>query len=129
MRELPWARIAGLSAVAGLVVVALVLVNAIFWDAGRVSSEELAKVSPFLSRGKRSDEGLGTAFAGRLHGVWSELEAEEQSLAAEELVEQLRQRGVREIMIYDDERRLRIQALGSGPATVIANSPVSPASG
>jgi len=92
----------------------------------RISSEELARVSPFLASGKRSDEGMGTAFVGTLHGVWSELETEEQNLAAGELVEELRQRGVREIMIYDDERRLRIQALGGRSPTVIANSALRP---
>jgi hypothetical protein len=94
-------------------------VNAIYFDKSRVASEELAKLSPFLTKGKRSGEGMGTAFVGSLHDVWYELEAVEQKLAAEELVEALRAKGLSEIMIYDDERRLRVQALGNRPPIVL----------
>jgi hypothetical protein len=43
----------------------------------------------------------------------------QQEEAAEALVRSLRERGVREIMVYDDHHRLRIQALGSQPARVV----------
>ncbi len=119
LRDLPWARIVGIAAMGALAAVALVQVNAVLFDKTRVTREELAKVSPFLTKGRRSGEGSGTAFAGTLHEVWYELEAVEKDLIADELVHTLRQKGVSEIMIYDDEHRLRIQALGSRAPTVV----------
>jgi hypothetical protein len=38
---------------------------------------------------------------------------------ATDLVRALRAQGVREIMVFDDERRLRIQALGAQPVRVM----------
>jgi hypothetical protein len=102
-----------------LVLVALVLVDMIVWGKGRVGHAELAQMSPYLAQGKRSDNGTGTAFAGTLGVDWFELAPAKQAEAAEALVRSLRERGVREIMVYDDQHRLRIQALGSQPARVV----------
>jgi hypothetical protein len=118
-RDLPWARIARAGAAGMVVLVALVLVDTIVWEKGRVGRAELAQMSPFLAHGKRSDDGTGAAFAGTLDDDWSELAAAKQEEAAEALVRSLRERGVREIMVYDDHHRLRIQALGSQPARVV----------
>ena len=38
------------------------------------------------------------------------------------MVQALREQGIREIMVYDDDQRLRIQALGSQPPRVIRAS-------
>jgi hypothetical protein len=118
-REWPWARIARAGAAGMLVLVALVLVDTIVWGKGRVGRAELAQMSPFLSHGKRSEDGTGTAFSGTLDDDWSELAPAKQAEAADALVRSLRERGVREIMVYDDHHRLRIQALGSQPARVV----------
>jgi len=118
-RDWPWARIARAGAAGMLVLVALVLVDTIVWGKGRVGRAELAQMSPFLAHGKRSEDGTGTAFAGTLDNEWSELAPAKQEEAAEALVRSLRERGVREIMVYDDHHRLRIQALGSQPARVV----------
>ena len=77
-----------------------------------------AELSPYLSSGKRSGEGNGPAFVGRLGDAWSELDSGKQRIEARVLVKALRARGIREIMLYDDDGRLRIQALGSQPLRI-----------
>ena len=67
---------------------------------------------PYLSRGARSENGLGPAFVGRIRDSWSALEATDRTRVAAGLVETLRENGVRDVMIYDDDGLLRIQALG-----------------
>ncbi len=105
-----------------LALAALALVNAIFWDKGRVAHDDLARLSSYLSSARRSGEGSGPAFVGTLDDAWSQLDAAAQAAAADTLVQALRMRGVREIMIYDDDERLRIQALGSQPPRVFGAS-------
>ncbi len=124
LRDLPWGRFAGLGGAGLLVVLAGVLIHAFVLDTGRVGGDELAAVSPFLSAGRRNGDGRGPGFVGTLADRWSGLEAAEQEIAASELVEALRARGVREVMIYDGERRLRIQAIGGrAPRVVTAGGP------
>jgi hypothetical protein len=118
-RELPWARIARAGAAGVLVVGAIALVDAIGWGEGRVARAELERLSPLLHEGRRSDDGTGTAFAGTLDDEWTDLTPEQQTQAAQALVAALRERGVREIMIYDGEHQLRVQALGSQPAQIV----------
>jgi hypothetical protein len=116
-RSRRWKQVAG--ALGVVVLFALAAANTIAWDEGRVGRAELMQVSPFLADGKRNANGAGTAFVGTLDVGWSELDASQQAEAADSLVQALRERGVREIMIYDDDRQLRIQALGSQPARVV----------
>lgn len=118
-REWPWARIARASAMGLLVFVALALVDTIFWSEGAVARSELAQLSPFLSEGKRSESGTGAGFAGTLDDEWFELEPAQQAGAADALVAALRERGLRDIMVYDSDHRLRIQALGNQGARVV----------
>jgi hypothetical protein len=122
LRGLPWARIARAGGVGLIAVLALAMVNTIFWDKGRVDRAELAAMSPFLSSGERSDLGTGDAFVGSLGDEWSQLDVDAQATAAETMVQALREQGIREIMVYDDDQRLRIQALGSQPPRVIRAS-------
>lgn len=56
---------------------------------------------------------------GKVNSAWFELEDAQQTQAAVALVQQLRERGVREIMVYDRRGRLRIQALGDRPPRVV----------
>jgi hypothetical protein len=88
--------------------------RAFLWngDLSRFDRDELKQISPFLSRGARSEEGVGPAFVGRIRDSWSELEEADQALVATDLVEALHESGVRDVMIYDDDGLLRIQALG-----------------
>ncbi len=79
-------------------------------------------MSLFLSSGERSDLGTGDAFVGSLGDEWSQLDVDAQATAAETMVQALREQGIREIMAYDDDQRLRIQALDSQPPRVIRAS-------
>ena len=116
-------RLSGFTLLELMIVVAilgaLALAKALLWDAGRFGGDELARVSPFLSSGVRSEGGSGSAFVGKVHSAWFELEDAQQTQAAVALVQQLRERGVREVMVYDGTGRLRIQALGDRPPRVV----------
>jgi hypothetical protein len=81
-------------------------------DHARFSRDQLDRVSPYLSRGARSEDGRGPAFVGRIRDGWSALPASNRTLVAADLVKTLRESGVRDVMIYDDDGLLRIQALG-----------------
>ncbi len=81
-------------------------------DHARFSRDQLDRVSPYLSRGARSENGRGPAFVARIRDGWSALQASKRTLVAADLVETLRKSGVRDVMIYDDDGLLRIQALG-----------------
>ena len=120
-RAWPWARLARVGAGACCALLALALAGALLFgsDLERFGSDQLDRVSPHLSRGARNGEGKGTAFVGTIGEEWSALEAAEQMQVAANLVQALRAQGVREIMVFDDDRRLRIQALGAQPVRVL----------
>jgi hypothetical protein len=88
-------------------------------DSARFSRDQLDQVSPYLSHGDRSGKGLGPAFVGEIRDSWSTLEPTDQMLVATDLVEALRENGVRDVMIYDDNGNLRIQALGEQPPRLL----------
>jgi hypothetical protein len=83
------------------------------------SSTELHQVSPHLEAGSRNGEGSGTGFVGTLGDGWEQLSPSKQEAAAGRLVRTLQAKGVREVMIYDDSRRLRIQSLGTRSIRVL----------
>lgn len=120
LSRLPWARIAQ----AALLVLALALGGLLLQsrsdpDLGHLSREALAQVSPHLEEGKRSGRGAGPAFVGTLDDSWLALTVQERVLLAEELVNRLRDRGVEQIMIFDEDSQLRIQAIGSQPVRLL----------
>ena len=119
----PWTgfvRLAGGGTLLALLALALFLGVG---DLNRMSGSELDRVSPYLAEGARNGEGQGPAFVGTVDDAWSQLAVDAQQLAATRLVEALRSQGVREIMIYDGERRLRIQALGQQSVRVLSQGP------
>jgi hypothetical protein len=81
-------------------------------DLDRWGGGELASVSPHLTKGHRNEDGAGIAFVGTIDETWLALATEKRQRAAEELVGRLRNQGVEQVMIYDDQNKLRIQALG-----------------
>jgi hypothetical protein len=81
-------------------------------DLDRWGGGELASVSPHLTKGHRNGDGAGIAFVGTIDETWLALATEKRQRAAEELVGRLRNQGVEQVMIYDDQNKLRIQALG-----------------
>jgi hypothetical protein len=120
-RHFPWFPVAKIA----VAVIAVGFTVGLGWahfgdpELARFDRDQLDQVSPYLSRGNRNDRGAGPAFAGRIRDGFSGLEAADRMLVATDLVETLRERGVREIMIYDDRGGLRIQALGNQPPRVI----------
>ena len=82
------------------------------------SRSDLAAVSEFLTHGKRNGDGVGSGFVGTIDERWLELSPAEQRAAAKGLVSGLAARGVSQVMIYDAERRLRIQSLGDRVITL-----------
>ncbi len=115
-RDWQWRLIvpAGATAVLALVVGLhqLGLIDLFGRNLDRWGGSELASVSPHLARGHRNGGGAGVAFVGTIDQNWLALGKEKQRVAAEELVAGLREQGVVQVMIYDDQKRLRIQALG-----------------
>jgi len=122
-QSLPWAalgRLAGGALAVGLAAVAFT--HVVFPDAGlsRVGGKELARVSPYLERGARTLNGGAAVFVGTVDDAWLELDEDARLDAAVDLVAILRAQGVSQIMVYDDDRVLRIQALGSGGVKVLS---------
>lgn len=91
--------------------------QAFLWngDHARFNRDQLDEVSPYLSHGARSGKGQGPAFVGEIRDSWSTLDEADQMLVTTDLVGALRENGVRDVMIYDDDGLLRIQALGDQP--------------
>ena len=116
----PWARI-----LTGAALIALVLGVAGMSSTGskgdleRWDRERLDSVSHHLVRGDRSEAGKGPAFVGTIDDAWLGLPAAERGASAEELVERLRDLGLQQIMIYDRDDTLRIQAIGSQPVRML----------
>ena len=123
--RLPWAQLARLCGVACAAGLALVLAVPFFWngDLEGYSGDELRRVSVHLARGSRNGDGKGSAFVGAMKDDFFMLDAGKQTLEAQRIVDRLRARGVREIMIYDGDKHLRIQALGSQTVRVLAARP------
>ncbi len=117
-----WQRAA--AAALCLVVASAVLVQAFGGrmldpDLARFGGEELRAISSHLASGYRNGEGRGPAFVGTLDDSWLELSTQDRSREAEALVGALRGRGVSQVMVYDDDDRLRIQALGTQAVRIL----------
>jgi hypothetical protein len=113
-KDWPKRRLAAIGvAIAGVLLV-FGMGRALLWggDLAHFNRNQLDQLSPYLSRGARSENGQGPAFVGGIRDSWWALPASDRTLVATELVETLRDSGVRDVMIYDDDGLLRIQALG-----------------
>lgn len=124
VRGWPWARLAQLgTGIAVACMMAVATIQILLPDAGldRIGSVELARVSPYLRQGSRSLGGSGPVFVGTIDDAWLELEAEVQRQEADLLVAMLQARGVSQIMVYDADDALRIQALGTAPVQVLSD--------
>ena len=88
-------------------------------DLDRMNASQLAQLSPYLEAGKRDGEGAGRSFVGEIADTWLTLPPNEREMIAEDLVDRLRAQGMQQVMIYDADRRVRIQALGSQPTRVL----------
>lgn len=115
----PWARIGQ-----GIVLAATLLAGVWYFarqdvDLDRMNASQLAQLSPYLEAGKRDGDGAGRSFVGEIADAWLTLPPNEREMMAEELVDRLRAQGMQQVMIYDADRRVRIQALGSQPTRVL----------
>ena len=117
-RPLPWSKIAQITALLLAVGIGAGLALRGDPDLERLDTRELAILSPYLESGKRDGRGAGPAFRGQVSDAWLSLSRPEQERNARDLVDRLNGRGVQQIMIYDGDGRVRIQALGSQPIRV-----------
>jgi len=127
-KNMPTRRMAAIgTAIAGVLLV-IAVGRAFHWggDQVRFNRAQLDQVSRYLSRGARNENGLGAAFVGEIRDSWSALEVSDRILVAVDLVESLREKGVRDVMIYDDDGLLRIQALGEQPPRILPGSDPEP---
>lgn len=117
----PWGRALGIGA--ALLVAAVLGTNllrtALDGDLARYNGNELERVSPYLSEGRRNGAGRGPAFVGTFDDDWFALDDAQRRNAALDLVASLRATGVREVMVYDDDGRLRLQLLGQQPLRLL----------
>lgn len=112
----PWVRIAQAAVVVVSIAVGIQLyLGRASGDLHAFSREQLGLLSPFLVDGQRNGKGNGPGFVGTLDERWTGLSPDERQTAAEMLVLRLRERGLQQVMIYDRNHALRIQAIGSQP--------------
>lgn len=88
-------------------------------DLQPLSREQLGSVSSYLVEGHRNGEGRGPGFVGTLDDRWKSLPHDGRQTEAEELVLRLREHGLQQVMVYDLDRTLRIQAVGSQPVRAL----------
>jgi hypothetical protein len=62
--------------------------------------------------GQRSGNGYGDAMAGRRADSWLELDEREQWDSALQMANDLRKAGVQNVVLMDDQKRLRIKITG-----------------
>jgi hypothetical protein len=120
-KDWPVQRLATIGiAIAGVLLV-FWMGRGLLWDSdhARFNRDQLDQVSPLLSHGARNGNGRGPAFVGGIRDGWSALQLSDRILVVTDLVEVLRESGVRDVMIYDDDGFLRIQALGEQPPRML----------
>ncbi len=88
-------------------------------DLKAFSHAQLELVSTFLVAGHRNGDGRGPGFVGTLDESWKSLPHEGRQAEAEALVHRLREHGLQQVMIYDRNQSLRIQAIGSQPVRAL----------
>jgi len=77
-----------------------------------LNHEQLEALSPYLLDGKRTGAGTGSSFVGTIDERWVSLPRLERDGVARQLVRRLREQGMHQVMIYDAENRIRVQAIG-----------------
>jgi hypothetical protein len=115
-RALPWRLVApaaaGLALCLTLGLHALGVIDLLGRDLDRWNEAELVAVSEYLASGHRSGGGQGDAFVGTVDEAWLALPLSARQSIGREIVHELRERGIQQVMIYDESHELRIQGLG-----------------
>ena len=119
LMDVPWARITQGAALAAAIFVGVWLYVERDGDLDRMAGDQLAAVSPYLEVGRRDAAGTGRSFVGEIDEAWLALPDDERIAIAEDIVDRLRAAGMQQVMIYDGDDRVRIQALGSQPVRVL----------
>ncbi len=116
LERVAWRRLAlvvvGFALPVGMLLLALGVIEIGQSDIDRWGRRELGEVSEHLVAGRRNGGGEGNAFVGTVGNAWQALPLAEREQEARRLIEALRAQGITQVMIYDAERKLRIQALG-----------------
>ena len=98
----------------GLVALVLLsLAGAAWWrNAGDpvhlLSARELAGVSPKIASGYRDASGSGGLFVGTVKNEWSRLSSGERARDGRQIVARLARVGVREVLLFDESRRIAL---------------------
>jgi len=118
--DIPWTNVGWGALAAAMTIAALLFLSSQNdRDLDRWSGDELAAVSPYLDQGRRNGSGIGPAFIGGIDDDWLTLPPAEREASAEELVYRLKELGIQQVMIYDSDRTLRIQSIGTQPVRVL----------
>jgi hypothetical protein len=102
------AAFAAVAAVCLLAVVSLNLINAETPDTAKLRPRELSDISPYLKNAYRNGNGSGALVIGLVDPEWHSLSNERQIEAAQVMSTHLSEEKVREAMIYDAKRQLKI---------------------
>jgi hypothetical protein len=97
-------------ALAACLVIALIAASAIKkeGDAVELSEDQLRAVSPYLEDGHRNRRGRGGVFIGTVHEGWYQIDPKRRHKEAIALMTRLAQDGVREAMLFDENRVLQV---------------------
>ena len=99
---------AAVSAVCLLSVISLNMINAETPDTAKLRARELSVISPYLKNAYRNGNGSGALVIGVVDPKWHSLSNEHQLEAAQVMSTHLSEEKVREAMIYDAKRQLKI---------------------
>ncbi len=99
---------AAVAAVCLLSVISLNMINAETLDTAKLRARELSDISPYLKNAYRNGNGSGALVIGLVDPEWHSLSNERQMEAAQVMSTHLSEEKVREAMIYDAKRQLKI---------------------
>ncbi len=77
------------------------------------SEERLDDLSSYMDSGYRK-QGFGRLFVGTVSPGWKKLSIEEQRAEGSEIAKRLHYQGVREVMLYDESRKIRFHHAAGG---------------
>jgi hypothetical protein len=79
---------------------------------GEMTPDQLRNVSSLLVQGYRNQSGKGPVFIGTLASHWEEMKRWQRKQGAEAIHKRLGLVGVRELMLFDERRKLQIHYVG-----------------
>jgi hypothetical protein len=108
--------------------VALLALAALMWPTGGairiLSSDDLARISPYLHSGYSSEEDGLSQFVGTLNPDWDGLETEDRRAEAGSIGEAFRETGIGSVVLIDRYRRMQVR-YRDGAAVHVAPKPTA----